>query len=199
MHDLRRAGKVRYVGFTAWRAHKQELGVLLESGLFDTLQTEYNLLNQTAQGPPPPGTDIMDDTEMEAVDEAQPLSFRYRRVDQGLTIAKAAARRMGVICIRPYLAGVLTDALDRPVEPGPMEQLVRYGRTLEFLKQPGVRTLSQAALIFCLMNPQISTVVPGAKNTAEIVEAAACSGAPRLNDDEVRRIMELYRSNYAAS
>lgn len=199
MHDLRRSGKVRFAGFTAWRAHKQELAAMLDSAMFDTLQTEYNLLNMTAMEPPPPGTDIMDDAQTEAVGSGNPLSFRYRRVDQGVTIPKAVARQMGIICIRPYLAGILTDALDRPVEPGPMEQLVRYGRALAFVKQPGARTLSQAALVFCLMNPHISTVVPGAKNTAEIEEAVACSGAPPLSAGELQKIMDLYRKNYDAS
>lgn len=193
MLALRDRGLVRFIGFTAWRVHKGELQTVLDGGLFDTLQTEYNLLNMTAQTPPPPGTDIVGDGEMETLASADPLAFRYRRVDQGLTIPKAIARGLGIIGIRPYLAGILTDDLARPVDSGPMEALVRLGRRLEFLRRPGETTLSQAALRFCLMNPHLSTVVPGAKHAAEVEEAAACSGTPPLSAQETQRILETYQ------
>lgn len=198
MLALRDRGVVRFIGFTAWRVHKRELQTVLDSSLFDTLQTEYNLLNMTAQTPPPPGADIVSDDQMEALASADPLALRYRRVDQGLAIPKARARGLGIIGIRPYLAGILTDALARPIEPGPMEALASLGRRLEFLRRPGDRTLSQAALRFCLMNPHLSTVVPGAKNSAEVEEAAACSGMPPLSAQETQKILEVYQRRLGA-
>jgi len=50
--------------------------------------------------------------------------------------------------------------------------------------------------VFCLMNPHISTIVPGVKRAREIEEAAACSGAPPLTKAELKKIAELYRRNF---
>jgi hypothetical protein len=46
------------------------------------------------------------------------------------------------------------------------------------------------------MNEHISTIVPGVKNTREIEEAAARSGAEALTDEELQRIQELYDRNF---
>jgi aryl-alcohol dehydrogenase-like predicted oxidoreductase len=194
---LREAGKVRHLGFTAWRGHPGELRRLLDSGVFDTLQTEYSLLNQSAQEAPRPGMDIESADAMEARGPVPILSYRYRPVDQGLVIPAAAARGVGVIAIRPLVAGVLSDAVDRPVEPGRyMETMLARARALAFLAIPGRRTLAQAAITFSLMNPHVATVIPGSKNAAEIEAAAACADAPPLAPAELDRIAQLYRTNF---
>jgi aryl-alcohol dehydrogenase-like predicted oxidoreductase len=194
---LRRAGMVRFLGFTAWRVHDAALDGLLRSGRFDALQTEYNLVNQTAVVPPPPGADVLDDAALEALGAVPPLSFRYRRVDQARAIPRAHACGVGVLAIRPYLAGVLTDGLDRPLErDGPMAALLRFADALAFLRAGGRRTLSEAALRFCLMNPDVASVLPGAKSVTEIEEAARCSDAPPLGPEEMARIAALYREDF---
>jgi L-glyceraldehyde 3-phosphate reductase len=194
---LRRAGMVRFLGFTAWRIQSAALDALLRSGRFETLQTEYNLVNQTAALPPPAGTDILDDAGVEAAGATSPLHFRYRRVDQALAIPRARAHGVGVLAIRPYLAGFLTDGLDRPLErDGAMAALGRFPQALAFLRAGGRRTLSEAALRFCLMNPDVAAVLPGAKNATEIEEAARCSDAPPLEPEEAARIAALYRGDF---
>lgn len=199
--ELQRAGKVRFIGFTGWRCNRQELAKLINSGKFDALQTEYNILNQSAQEAPPPGVEMVDIQKKESEGAGLPLvDLRYSLVDQCQTIPQATAKGMGIVCIRPVLAGVLSDAIDRPLEPYPdMEKMLQRARSLEFLKRDGRRTLSQAAFIFSLMNPGISTIVPGVKNAAEIEEAAGCSGARPLTKAESRRIDELYRNNFGVS
>jgi len=189
---LRQAGKVRFLGFTAWRVGRAALDALAASGVFDTLQTEYNLLNQTASSPPPPGVAFADESTMDA-DGAPLVSYRYRRVNQLQAIPQAVARGMGVIAIRPVLAGVLTDALDRDAGPDPhIERLMRLAAPLASLRAGGRRTLSEAAVLFCLGNPEISTVIPGAKNVLEIEEAARCSGAAPLTQEELNTIRQAY-------
>jgi aryl-alcohol dehydrogenase-like predicted oxidoreductase len=195
--ELRRAGMVRFFGFTAWRIQSGALDALLRSGRFDTLQTEYNLVNQTAVLPPPAGADVLDDAAVEASVPVSPTYFRYRRVDQALAIPRARAHGLGVLGIRPYLAGFLTDGLDRPLErDGPMAALTRFPDALAFLRAGGRRTLSEAALRFCLMQADISSVLPGAKSVAEIEEAARCSDAPPLEPEEMARIAALYRKDF---
>jgi aryl-alcohol dehydrogenase-like predicted oxidoreductase len=195
--ELRREGLVRFLGFTAWRVHGPALDRLLRSGRFDTLQTEYNLVNQTALLPAPAGTDILDDAAMEAVGAVSPRYFRYRRVDQARAIPRARAHGLGVIAIRPYLAGFLTDGLDRPLDPdGPMAALLRFPSALAFLRAGGRRTLSQAALAFCLAQPDIATTLVGAKSVAEVEEAARCSGGPCLGPEELGRIPALYEQDF---
>lgn len=194
--ELQRAGKVRYIGFTAWRCNRNELTKLIESGVFDILQTEYNILNQSAQTAPPPSVDRVDVATFEAQGQELP---DYFLVDQCQTIPLAKAHNMGVIGIRPLLAGFLTEGLDRPLDPAPhVERMLRRVQSLEFLKQKSRRTLSQAAFIFCLMNPDIATIIPGVKNTSEIEEAAACSGARPLSKADLARIAELYQRDFGA-
>jgi aryl-alcohol dehydrogenase-like predicted oxidoreductase len=193
--ELQRAGKVRYIGFTAWRCNRNELLKLIESGVFDVLQTEYNILNQSAQTSPPPSVDRVDVATVEAQGHELP---DYFLVDQCQTIPQARAHNMGVIGIRPLLAGFLSEGLDRPLDPAPhVERMLRRVQSLDFLKQKGKRTLSRAAFIFCLMNPGIATIIPGVKNTAEIEEAAACSGARPLSKADLTRIAELYQRDFA--
>jgi L-glyceraldehyde 3-phosphate reductase len=195
--ELRRAGMVRFLGFTAWRIQSAALDALLRSGRFDTLQTEYNLVNQTAAVAPPAGADVLDDGAVEASVAVSPTYFRYRRVDQAHAIPKARAHGVGVLAIRPYLAGFLTDGLDRPLErDGPMAELARFPAALGFLRAGGRRRLSEAALRFCLMHADVAAVLPGAKNTAEIEEAARCSDAPPLDPEEMARIAALYREDF---
>jgi len=195
--ELQQEGKARFIGFTAWRCNRGELAKLVDSGVFDVLQTEYNILNQSSHEQPPPGVDIVRVEELERKREVSYLGLRYQPVDQYLTIPQAVAYNMGVVCLRPVLAGVLTDAIDRPMEPLPfMEKMLERAKNLEFLKRGGKRTLSEAAFIFCLMNEGISTIVPGVKNAAEIEEAARCSGAELLTPEELRRIDELYCQNF---
>jgi L-glyceraldehyde 3-phosphate reductase len=193
---LRRAGMTRFLGFTAWRIQGAALDALLESGRFHTLQTEYNLVNQTAAVEPPAGADVLDDAAVDASVTVSPTHFRYRRVDQARAIPRARAHGLGILAIRPYLAGFLTDGLDRPLErDGPMAALARFPAALAFLRAGG-RTLSEAALRFCLMHADVASVLPGAKNTAEIEEAARCSDAPPLEPEEMARIAALYREDF---
>lgn len=194
---LRRAGTVRFLGFTAWRIQSAALDALLRSGRFDTLQTEYNLVNQTAVVEPPPGADVLDDEAVAASVVVSPTYFRYRRVDQALAIPRARPHGLGILAIRPYLAGFLTDGLDRPLErDAPMAALARFPEALAFLRAGGRRTLSEAALRFCLMQADVAAVLPGAKNVSEIEEAARCSDAPPLGPEEMARIAALYRKDF---
>ena len=160
MTRLVQEGRVRFLGITAWDGHPEAVRPLLASGVFHTAQILYNLLNRTAAAPPPPGFDD---------------------IDQGLSLPVAARYGIGVIGIRAHAAGALADKLDRAVKPG--SAVARdHARARSLAWPPGGphARLSQLALRFCLDHPDIATVVPGAKNVAELEEAVACVDLPPL-------------------
>jgi L-galactose dehydrogenase len=83
---VQRAGKTRFIGLSAMEPHVPSLRRMIESGHYDTVLVYYNLLNWTAQEPPPPGV----------------LLF-----DNGQIIPLAKSLGMGVIGIRSHAAGAL--------------------------------------------------------------------------------------------
>lgn len=178
MTDLVKEGKVRFIGITAWDGPQAVVQELLASGRFDTAQILYNLLNQSALAPPPPGFDD---------------------IDQGQSLPVAQAQNVGVIGIRAHAAGALAAALDRPVAAdSEVARDFARAQTLQFLNQSPYSTMSQVALRYCLDQPAIATVVPGFKSPAEVVDAAACSDLPPLPAEQVARLNELYARQFAA-
>ena len=177
MVNLVREGKIRFVGITAWDGSPQVIGELLESGSFDTAQILYNMLNRTAVSVPPPGFDD---------------------IDQGQTLPLARRENVGVIGIRSHAAGALVDRLDRSVAAdSEVARDFARAQRLQFFRQDPYRTLSQAALRFCLDNPDIATVTPGFKNIAEVEEAAACSDLPQLPAEKVAMLDKLNQRQFA--
>ena len=174
---VQEAGKTRYIGLSAMEHHVPTMTRIMESGQYDTVLAYYNLLNWTAQEPPPPGVDLF---------------------DNGQIIPLAKSMNMGVIGIRSHAAGALADAVDRPVPPGTLlERDAASAAKLGFLLEGPTRTLSQAAMVFCLMNRDIHTVVPGVKNVTEAEETAASIDAPPIPEHHLERLRELYRGGFA--
>ena len=175
--EVQRAGKTRFIGLSAMDHHVPTMRRILESGEYDTVLAYYNLLNRTAQEPPPPGADLF---------------------DNGQIIPLAKNHDMGVIGIRSHAAGALTDALDRPPRTGDalMEKDLASAAKLGFLLDGPIRTLSQAAMVFCLMNPDLHTTVPGVKNVAEAEETAGCVDLPPIPPEHLARLQELYENDF---
>ena len=175
--SVQQAGKTQFIGLSAMDHHVPTMRRILESGEYDTVLAYYNLLNWTAQEPPPPGADLF---------------------DNGQIIPLARSLDMGVIGIRSHAAGALTDALDRPPRPNDalMEKDLDSARKLGFLVQGPIRTLAQAAMVFSLMNPDIHTTVPGVKNRAEAEEIAGCMDLGPIPPDHLDRLRELYENDF---
>lgn len=70
-------------------------------------------------------------------------------------------------------------------------------KTLDFLigKETG-RTLGQAALLWLLAEPTVTSTLPNIYNEEQLAEFAAASEKPRLTPDELVRVEELYRANF---
>ena len=175
--EMRREGKTRYIGLSAMDHHVPTMHRLLNSGEWDTVLAYYNLLNTTAQEPKPAGADVF---------------------DNGQIIPMARDQGMGIIGIRSHAAGALTPALDRQPNPGDalMAADLRKAATLGFLLEGPIETLSQAAMVFSMMNRDIDTTVPGVKNAAEAEEIARCADLPPIPEAHLQRLRELYEQDF---
>ena len=171
--EVQQAGMTRFIGLSAMDHQVPTMLRIIGSGEYDTVLAYYNLLNRTAQEPPPPG---------------------FNMFDNGQIIPLAQSLDMGVIGIRSHAAGALTDALDRAPRTGDalMEQDLASAAKLGFLRHGSIQTMSQAAMIFCLMNPDIHTTIPGVKNRAEAEEIAGCVDLPRIPPEDLTRLQDLY-------
>ena len=174
---VQREGKTRFIGLSAMDHHIPTMHRLLGSNEWDTVLAYYNLLNWTAQHPPPAGAGLF---------------------DNGQIIPLAKSHDMGVIGIRSHAAGALTDALDRPPRPGDalMQKDLAGAAKLGFLLEGPITTLSQAAMVFSLMNPDIHSTVPGVKNRAEAEETAGCVDLPPISAEHLARLRELYGNDF---
>ena len=171
MQRMVAAGKVRFLGITAWDGHSAVVEPLLASGVFHTAQILYNLLNRTAAVPPP---------------------ATFDGLDQGRSIAAALRHDVGIVGIRAHAAGALVDRLDRVV--GHDSEVARDHarcRDFVFLKKGPFRTMSQLALRFCLDNPAIATVAAGVKNVQEVEEVAACADLPPISAEDMATLERI--------
>ena len=175
--EVQRAGKTRFIGLSAMDHHVPTMHRLIDSGEYDTVLAYYNLLNTTAQLSKPLGAEVF---------------------DNGQIIPRARSQGMGIIGIRSHAAGALTAALDRPPAPGDalMEADLRKANMLDFLLDGPIESLSQAAMVFSLMNADIDTTVPGVKNSAEAEEIARCADLPPIPGAHLQRLQQLYEQDF---
>jgi aryl-alcohol dehydrogenase-like predicted oxidoreductase len=179
---MRDRGKVGYFGFSGL-GEVAALHELVDSGEFHGFQAYYNLLNPSAGQPVPPGFSALD----------------YR-----LIIDRAAAKGMGAFVIRILAAGALTSdptpgggSSPEPLSPGsdyPLD-VQRAGKLKAALGLDG-KSVTQAAIRFGLMKSEVSTVLVGFSNPVHIDEAVACSGAPGLSDNELKKLRNLWGTDF---
>ncbi|MBA2586945.1 MAG: aldo/keto reductase [Chthoniobacterales bacterium] len=74
---------------------------------------------------------------------------------------------------------------------------VKKVEQLRFLEGPD-RTLGQAALQWLLADERVASTLPNIYEEAQLIEFARAPETPRLSDDEMVRVAELYRNNFGA-
>ena len=181
---LRDQGRVGFFGFTGL-GDVEAIDALVDSGEFDSFQAYYNLLNPSAGQAVPEG---------------------FSALDYGRVIDRAAARGMGVVVIRVLAAGVLSPTPEsgggtsrEPLSEGSDYELdVARAHKVAFLKDHGLESLPQAAIRFALMKPEVSTVLVGFSNNAQIDEAVACSGADPLPEAAIAELREMWDTDFAS-
>ena len=182
---MRDRGKVGFFGFSGLGDPKA-LHELADSGEFHGFQCYYNLLNPSA---------------------GQPVPATFSALDYGRILDRAAAKEMGAFVIRVLAAGALTadpsaggGGSGQTLSPGsdyPVD-LQRAGKIKAALGLDG-KDLTQAAIRFGLMNEKVSTVLVGFSNITHIDDAVACSGAPPLSDEQIKKVKALWETDFNLS
>jgi aryl-alcohol dehydrogenase-like predicted oxidoreductase len=171
LEKLKDAGKVRYYGISI--APLDDGLAMIRAGRGDVIEVVYNILNR------------------EAETELLPL---------------AAEHNIGIIARVPLASGFLTgkftkdtrfppnDHRSHSLTPGWIEKTVAKIERLRFLTEGKKKTLAQAALQFVLSHPAVSVVIPGAKNTTQVLENVGASDGVLLSKEELKRIREVIPS-----
>jgi aryl-alcohol dehydrogenase-like predicted oxidoreductase len=176
LRSLRARGLVNVFGCCSYGGETGALDALVESDAFETMLVHYNVINQSAFLPAPPGAGAVH--------------------DYGGIAARATARGMGITVLRVLEAGLLAEN-SREQSSERQAQNDARARSLAFLRN-GDATLVPAAIRFALSNPAVSTVLVGISEVAHV--DAACDAAERgpLSPSELRRIEAARVANFAA-
>jgi len=170
LDELKKQGKIRFYGVSAYYI---EDGIeAIKTGKPDTIQIIYNIL------------------EPEAENKLLPLALK---------------KDVGIIAREPLASGLLTGKYDENSkfpktdhrhgwDKKFLEEGARKVSKLKFLEKED-QTLIQAALRFSLSHKAVSVVIPGAKTVRQVEENISAAQA-QLSPNELKRISELYRSNY---
>lgn len=173
LEDLRSRGWIRYWGASI---HTPEEGRrLVEERGAQVLQVLYNILDRQAE------------------QELFPMALE---------------RGVGIICRVPLSSGLLTGKFTVrttfPPDDHRSNWLVgeklrigveRVERLRPLAEQRGI-TLAQLALLFCLAQPAVSTVIVGCKNEAQVQENLAVAHLPPLDAETLEKIRELVPGDF---
>jgi aryl-alcohol dehydrogenase-like predicted oxidoreductase len=161
---LKRQGKIRYGGVSVGPAAHGPW--VIQNTPADTIQVVYNMLD--------------------------------REPEQTL-LPMALKHNIGIIARVPLASGFLSgkfgpdtsfapnDHRAKTYSPEKVRQMVAQVQRLGFLIDGKTKTLAQAALQYCLANPAVSVVIPGAKTPEQARANAAASDGVLLTADEVAR------------
>jgi L-galactose dehydrogenase/L-glyceraldehyde 3-phosphate reductase len=163
--QLREGGLTLHLGLTGI-GQSEPLREVIRSGMFETVQTPYHLLNPSA------GRDVPDE---------------FPETNHGNIIAACARAGMGVLAIRALAGGALAG---RPPSPHTLktpfftlslyERDQRRAARIQEALGPG-RRLPREAIRFVLAHPQVHSALIGFGSMEEIDEAVAamqCDTAP---------------------
>jgi aryl-alcohol dehydrogenase-like predicted oxidoreductase len=172
----KKAGKIRHYGVSI---NTIEEGVsAVRDGRSETIQIEYSLLAQ------------------EPSENVLPL---------------AQEANVGVIARIPLRRGVLTGKLTQADEQRFQGDDVRArsfkgeafakelakAEALRFLVHGPVKTLTQAAIAFCIAHPAVSIVIPGARNADQMRENASGANV-EIPPEDLKRVADLWRTGLAS-
>jgi len=172
---LRNRGLVRYFGCCAFGGEMAQVERLIDSAAFDSILVNYSVINQTAWNPA----------------ATAPLPGRH----YAGVAARAAAAGMGTSVLRVLEGGALSGTdLRHPLAgaagPEYAANLDR-ARALQPLLEPAKLTMAEAAIRFALSNSQVSTVLVGFSDVAQIEAAAEFAGKGALPADLMARLRNL--------
>jgi len=177
MQRLQKAGKTRFIGFSGV-GETPALVRAIESGVFDTMQVVYNVLNPSAGGPMP---------------------SRAPGQDYGHLLDRTRSMDMGTIVIRALAGGALAGTTERhPLAMQAVEPIgsapsfvadVARAKVLEPLVKQGVASsLTELALRFVIANPKVTTMLVGYSTLDQLEQAAAAVNKGPLAEETLLRL-----------
>ena len=168
LDELKDAGKIRFYGVSIYTP--REALAAIRSAKPDTIQLIFNLIDQRQAA------------------EVFPLAER---------------ERIGIIAREPLACGMLTEKYTAQStfasndhrnrwDPARMaNDLKKIERIKSILKTPRL-TLVEAALEYVLSFEEVSSVIPGAKTKAQVLENLRATEEPRLRIEEISVIRNIY-------
>jgi myo-inositol catabolism protein IolS len=161
---LKEAGTVRAWGVST--SDPDHLRRFNADGDCDVLQTDYSLLNRTAE------------------EELLPYCQ-----ENGIGVIVRGPLAMGLLTGKYSAADTFPPGDFRRAwieDPGQHEQFLRDLQTVDALREvvPDGQTMAQFALRFVRSNPAVSTVIPGAKDRRQAESNSAAGLMPLLSDQE---------------
>jgi aryl-alcohol dehydrogenase-like predicted oxidoreductase len=169
----KKEGKIRHYGVSI--NNTEEGLVAVEGGRSDTIQIEYNLLDQE------PAEKIFPAAQKANVGVIVRVPLRRGLLTGKLTLEDQKRFQGEDVRARNFAGDVFKQQLEK-VE------------RLRFLERPG-RSFAQAAIAFCFAHPAVSVVIPGARNDRQARENTAAAGV-RVSREELDKISELWRSTF---
>lgn len=167
IEKLKRSGKIRYFGISINDNAPDTALKMVESGLIDSVQVIYNIFDQSPE------------------EKLFPLCRQ---------------KNVGVIVRVPLDEGALTGNLraDTVFAKGDwrsnyftkerLPETVSRVEKLKFLIRDETRTMTEAALKFCLSHPAVSTVIPGMRKVKHVEENCAVSDGKLLTPAELQKL-----------
>jgi aryl-alcohol dehydrogenase-like predicted oxidoreductase len=181
--QLRRAGKLRFLGLTAV-GDTAALHEVLAAKLFDSAQIVYNLLNPSAGA-------------------ALPAS--YPAQDYGRLFERTTAAGVGVVGIRVLAGGALSGSAERhpiaSLPPAPIGSadsyagdIARARRFMPLVEEGFAASLTEAATRFAITQPAIGTILVGMATPQQFDTALAAVEKGPLPEAALRRVTALQQS-----
>jgi aryl-alcohol dehydrogenase-like predicted oxidoreductase len=170
----KKEGKIRHYGVSI---NKMEEGIAaVEGGRYETIQIEYNLLDQ------------------KPTEAVFPLA---KKANAGVIVRVPLRRGLltGKLRLEDQKRFQGEDVRARNFAGEIFKRELEKVEHLRFLEKPG-RSLAQAAIAFCLAQPAVSVVIAGARNGKQMRENAAAADV-KLSSDEVQEITDLWRSKFS--
>jgi aryl-alcohol dehydrogenase-like predicted oxidoreductase len=174
--DLRKSGKVRFVGVSI-NDHQPDTAIaLVESGLIDTVQVIYNVFDQTPESNLFPATQRHDVGVLARVplDEGSLTG----NINENSEFERDDFRAF-------YFRG------DR------RREVVRRVSVLQHDLSGVEDTLPEVALRFCLSHPAVSTVIPGMRKVRNVESSCAVSDKGPLDKITLEKVQKhAWNKNY---
>lgn len=159
---LRQQGKIRYLGITAL-GDTAALHQVIDSGVFESAQVVYNMLNPSA---------------------ADALPQNYPAHDYGRLFDHTRAAGVGVVGIRVLAGGALSGSAERHPIAGPKPEPIgsamsydadvdRARRLMPLVEEGFAANLAEAATRFALSHPAMGTILVGMATSQQFDDALA--------------------------